>query len=418
MGPIGVVALTALLLSLPADQGPGDDLLYGRITTTDGEVVEGFIRWDRNEAGFGDVLDGRKEIPLGDVREAERLDPDFAARQRDARSIVAFDMRLTWDEDDQSDPPSARAGIRFQHLASIVVLDRRSARLELTSGDSLTFRSSSTDLGTGMRALELTERDGTERNFRWRSLDRIDFLPMPSGASPSSARRLYGTLTTWEDVEFAGSIAWDLDEILSTDVLDGRASGEDHEIAFGDIAMIEWESDRSARVVLKSGEDIVLRGTNDVNEGNRGIEVSSPLFGRALVRWEDFQRVRFEEPADATVPPDVSPGARIRGSVYAVDGRVLEGVIRWNNVASQQWESVRGWHLDTQLTLEFGSIQTLRKTGDEQLEVTLTDGSTFLLDESDSYEPDFGSRGVFVTPDGRPTRLVLWRDLDRVELNR
>ena len=104
--------------------------------------------------------------------------------------------------------------------------------------------------------------------------------------------------------------------------------------------------------------------------------------------------------------------------MYAADGRVLEGVIRWNNAASQQWESVRGWHLDTQLTLEFGSIETLRKSGDEQLEVTLTDGSKFLLDESESFEPEFGSRGVFVTPDGRPTRLVLWRDLDRVELSR
>jgi len=418
MGPIGVVALSALLLSLPTVQGPGDDLLYGRVTTTDGEVVEGFIRWDRNEAGPGDVLDGRKEIPVDHIREAERLDPDFAMRQREARSVVAFGMRLTWDEDDQSDPPSSRAGIRFEHLSSIVVLDRRSARLELVSGDSLVFRSSSTDLGTGMRALEVTERDGTERSFRWRSLDRIDFLPAPSGSSRSSASRLYGTLTTWEDVEFTGSIAWDLDEILSTDVLDGRANGEDREIAFSDIAMIEWESDRSARVVLHSGEAVVLRGTNDVNEGNRGIEVSNPLFGRALVRWEDFQRVRFEEPTGDSVPPAFRPGAPIRGSVYAVDGRVLEGVIRWNNAASQQWETVRGWHEDTQLSLEFGAIETLRKTGDEQLAVTLRDGSTFVLDESESFEPEFGSRGVFVTPDGRPTRLVLWRDLDRVELSR
>ena len=419
MGPIGLAALTALVLSVPAEPGAGDDLLYGRVTTADGEVVEGFIRWDRNEAALGDVLDGFREISTENVREAERLDPDFAARQREARSLVAFGMRLTWDEDDQSDPPSSRAGIRFAHVASIEVLDRQSARLELISGETLTFRSASTDLGSGLRELAITQDDGTERTFRWRSLERVDFFPAPADASPPQARRLYGTVTTWEDVELAGNIAWDLDEILSTDILDGRAEGRDREIPFGDIAAVEWESDRSARVVLRSGEEVVLRGTNDVNRDNRGIEISSPAFGRAVIRWEDFQRVRFEEPVDTSSPePTYPPGAPIRGTVYAVDGRVLEGVVRWNNQASQLWESVRGRHADAQLAVEFGAISLLSKAGDDQVEVTLLNGSTFVLDETDSFDPELGSRGVFVTADGRPTRLVLWRDFDRLELSR
>ena len=78
-----------------------------------------------------------------------------------------------------------------------------------------------------------------------------------------------------------GLTGWDLDEVVGTDVLDGRADGEDHEILFEDIEAIEWESDRSARVVLRSGEAMELRGTNDVDRENRGIEVYDPRLGRA-----------------------------------------------------------------------------------------------------------------------------------------
>ncbi|NIR41674.1 MAG: hypothetical protein GWO22_38890, partial [Actinobacteria bacterium] len=52
--------------------------LYGRVTTTDGERLEGYLRWDRNEGTRSDFLDASKEIPPGILREAERLDPAFA----------------------------------------------------------------------------------------------------------------------------------------------------------------------------------------------------------------------------------------------------------------------------------------------------------------------------------------------------
>ena len=40
-----------------------DDRIWGRLYATTGDVHEGFIRWDRNEGSWVDVLDGTKEIP-------------------------------------------------------------------------------------------------------------------------------------------------------------------------------------------------------------------------------------------------------------------------------------------------------------------------------------------------------------------
>jgi hypothetical protein len=424
MGLTGIGAV-AVALSLPVAVSPGAGPLYGRVTTTEGQVVEGWLRWDRNEVSLDDFLDARLVIPAHDIREAERLDPAFAAEQRAARSLVAFGTRITWEEDDQSDPPLTRAALRFAHIAAIVPLDAVSARVELRDGSSVVLRGGSTDLGRGMRRLEVVARDGETSSFRWAELERVDFLEAPSGRDALTGRRLHGTVTTWQDQVFTGDVAWDLDEVVEDDVLDGRAHGDDLEVPFRDIEAIEWESDRSANVRLRSGETLEMRGSNDVDRDNRGIEVSDPSFGRAVVHWADFRSVRFHAPegpayepaADPASGAGYAPGDTLRGVVHAIDGRLLEGRIRWNNVRSRLWESLHGWSGDTEIGVELGRVTSIRKVGEDRVVVEVVGGRSFDLEIESEREA--GNRAVYVTPDGgRATRIVLWRDLDRVEIRR
>ena len=413
-------ALVALMLPFPSRQEMVADRLYGRVHTADGEVVEGFLRWDRNEASPDDFLDARKEIPADLVREAERLDPDFARRQREARSLVAFGMRITWEEDDLSDPPSAAVSLRFAHIASIGVLDDNSATVVLRSGEEVTLRSSSSDLGRGMRELVVERYGMPDRSFRWRELERVDFFVAPDEAPPPEARRLHGTVVTWGDLELTGDIAWDVDEVLSTDVLDGRDGAEDVELPFGEIERIEQDGPRRVRVTLQSGTERTLRGSNDVNRANRGIEVSDPALGKAVVRWDDFRSLRLhapvEGPAGGGSLEDFAPGALIRGTVHALDGRVLEGAVRWGVDEERLWESLDGWHGDTRVSVEFGRIASIRRLDEERVAVSLTDGRELVLE--DVYGTERLHDGIFVTPEGRATRLVRWQDFDRLEISR
>jgi hypothetical protein len=407
-------ALLALLLSTDVVVEDPATRLYGRAVTRDGAAVEGWLRWDRNEASWADVLDGLKEIPLEHVQEAERLDPEFAERQRRERSLVAFGVRLTWEVDDQSGPPTSAAGIRFGHLESLEIVDRSTARLRFRGGGEVVLRSSSTDLGRGMGDLVVERPGGGRTELGWEDLERVDFMTAPAGTAAPSSYRLHGTLTTWEGLELTGWVAWDLDEILSDDVLDGRADGDDFAIPFADIASIAWESDRSARVALRSGRELILRGTNDVDRDNRGIEVSDVGFGRAVVQWEDFREVRFHPPGARTAWVPTPPDRSIRGTVRARDGRAIEGDLRWGNDQERAWEMLEGWSADAQLDIEFGTIRTIERMDEEGVRVTLLDGRTF--DLADSSDVDARNLGVFVQAEGRQRRLVRWRDLDRVEL--
>lgn len=450
MGTSALTVLSVLIVLVGEAQAPPSDRLYGRVLTTDGQSVEGYLRWNDGEVSTTDYLDGGRVTPPEFLADAVALDPDFAARQKAERSIVAFGQRISWDEDDIEGAPLSESAIRFGHIRTLEPVDDRSARLTLTDGVMVEMRSLSSDIGRRMQPLAIETRDGDIVRVRWRELTRVDFLSAPTATRRPAATRIHGTLTTTGGAAFTGNIRWDLDETVDTDILDGRGQGgePDREIPFSEIARIEWESARSARVTLRDGSSVELRGTNDVNREIRGIEVFDPGLGRVIVYWEDFQSVRFHDAgiggavaraagalAEATgavagatgaeaegaavlgTGADRSePGGVIRGVVHARDGRVIEGEVRWDNDESQWWEMLDGWNQDTEYAIEFGAIATITRLSEEAVAVTLLDGRTVALEGKSDV--DDRNRGIFVKPEGRPRRLVRWADFERLELVR
>ena len=93
-----------------------------------------------------------------------------------------------------------------------------------------------------------------------------------------------------------------------------------------------------------------------------------------------------------------------------------EAIHNWNNDQTSLWESLNGWVGDTRVRLEFGAIRSIAKVDDERLSVELTSGRSIELDYDGPEDETLGSRGVYVTQDGRSTRLILWRDFDRLEI--
>src|SRR5690606_41893723 len=70
-------------------------------------------------------------------------------------------------------------------------------------------------------------------------------------------------------------------------------------IRFGDIASIEQRGNASL-VTLRSGRELLLSGTNDVNNSNRGIVVTEPTFGQARISWRNFDRLDLHRSEEHT----------------------------------------------------------------------------------------------------------------------
>jgi hypothetical protein len=352
----------------------GSNRLYGVVHTTRGEEITGFIRWDRNEGSWTDLLDARKPNDRG----GETL-----------------------------------SGIRFGHVDQIEVLNRDAALFTLKSGNQVRLNGNSTDLGSGLRALLVDTEDGGQVELTWSDLEVVDFLPPPS-AHPPKEGRLFGTLLTRRGMEFTGFIAWDVDEIYSSDVLDGDLDGEDLEIPFGAIQSIERFSSRSALVVLHNGEEMVLDNGRDVNSSNRGITVSDVNLGQVKLGWGEFDRVIFHGTDSEAQFVNFDGGHRIAGTVTTDDGEEFTGLIRWDDDEAYSWEMLDGEIGNVEFDIEFTNVASIEKDG-SGARVQLRDGRVLQL--SDTNDVDSGNRGI-VIENGSDEIKVRWSDFRELNISR
>ena len=166
----------------------------------------------------------------------------------------------------------------------------------------------------------IEDQDEGEVELSWDDIEKMELLPSQASATSTLGERLYGTLTTKAGEEYSGCVCWDMDETMTDDVLEGETRDRSRKIKFDKIASLERYSASACEVTLKSGESVVMRGTNDVDDSNRGITISDPAFGDITVDWNEFDKLEFK-PAPMQISYSQFDGGRpIHGTVYAEDG--------------------------------------------------------------------------------------------------
>ena len=416
---IAASALCAAIALSPPAAAQDEDRIWGRVLTASGERYEGFIQWRVRGAQDGtswvDFFDGRAEGI------AEHYEDWLVATgaSRPVRTIELHGYRVSWNEEDPEFPRWARAPIRFGQLASVAVLEDGSVNLTLRAADgggtgTGSFSSRGSALGVSRPywnswALTVQEPGGDRDRVWWDELERVEFAAPPAGAHAESSR-LHGTVEDRFGRAFTGYLAWDSDEVLGSEVLDGEdEERKDREIAFEEIVSIE-RSLAGARVVLKSGETLELSGSNDVDRGNRGVRVFDPSLGMVEVEWDEFGVLRLHPPAESHAGYESFSGSwPLFGTVTTQDGEAVAGRIRWEGEHEWSWELLRGESDEVKFSIEFGRIERIERGAEAGARVTLVDERRFHI----SGSPDVGgdSRGIFVFPDGgAPWRYVSWED--------
>lgn len=392
------------------------DRIWGRVHTTEGEVHSGFIRWDRKEASWGDILDGAKVLP----------DENYFAwleahdRERATRTIELRGHRISWYEVDPDFPMQVLSGVRFGHLDSLVVLAPDSVELILRSGRRYEMEARGSNLGSSLRQVVIDEPQGPEVELDWDELERVVFSEPPPDAA-AGARRLHGTVEDRNGNRFTGFLAWDQDEVLESDVLDGEEMRRpnDREIRFERIRSLTRISE-GTRVELRAGDTVDLTGGNDVADGNRGVQIADPELGVVVVPWGELEVVRFHEPADGGAEYGQFDGGRLLfGTVVTHEEEEIEGVLRWDADEAGTWEILNGESDGVRYSIEFGFVRRIAPLEEDGAIVTLADGRTLEMNGSRDVDPD--NKGVMVAsdpeiaPGGEETwRLIPWEDIREV----
>ena len=347
-------AFGCALLSVLGLSGPvwaqDADRIWGRVHTTSGEVHEGFIRWDRNEVSWVDILDGSKEVP------GENYLAWLESRgdEPPVRTIDLLGFRISWEESDPDFPSTSASGIRFGHLSSLRVIGRDHVELALRSGELLDLEGGAVRRSIREISVDVAGRGRVELDRS--EFDQVHFSAVPSGAR-ASARRLHGTVEDRQGNRYTGYVSWDRDGILTSDVLEGEEvdGGDERQIRFDEIASIA-RVPGGARIVLVNGVERDLTGTRDVGRRNRGIQISDLGLGRVEVEWSEFRVLRLHEP-ERVVGYDAFDGGRLLvGTVVTQSGEEIDGLIRWDADEAASWEMLNGRADDVDFTIELGNV--------------------------------------------------------------
>ncbi len=409
---ITVISFLILFVTGSAVADPG--IIYGKVYTNDGEVLEGFIRWDKNEVAWDDVLDGDKELRK-EVRKKYRYRSD-SDDDDDVDEITIFGVtvyrggksRNSWNWSD-----NAQSGIRFGHIKTLIPDGNDEVLLVLKSGEEVYLENGSGDIGDDNREILVDTEDEGIIELYWDDIEKIEFEKTPK-RDTRFGNRLYGTVAVDRGDEYTGFICWDMDEAYDTDILDGSENNRKRKIKFGKIESIERRSSNSAIVALKGGKKIRLKGTNDVDSGNRGIVVSDMAMGRVVVYWDEFDFVEFKEAPEGPSYNKFDGGKLLKGTVFTEDGEKFKGEIKWDDDEEYTWELLDGEIDDVDFAIEFGQIKSIEKSSRHGAEVVLKDGRKFRLRDSNDIDDD--NKGIIIK-DGKDKVVVDWYDFERLELD-
>ncbi|MFH1687195.1 MAG: hypothetical protein ABIE70_06685 [bacterium] len=409
MNRIALITAVVLVLVAGAVWADSSGRIYGKITTIDGDTFEGLIRWDKNEANWCDILDGTKEMSKHKKSKSRKRYKEREGTIELFGIELGSNTTISWSN-------SAQSGIRVGHIKTLEVTDDQSALLILKSGQEVELAHGSTDIGDDIREIIIEDDDEGEIELVWDDIERIDFADAGGNRTSNFGERLYGTLTTRRGEEFTGWVCWDVDEVFESDILDGEYDNRTRKIKFGKIKAIERYSSNGANVTLTNGDEMVLRETNDVNDGNRGIIIADPAFGQIVVKWDEFDRLEFSPAPKGLRYGDFDGGRPLKGTVYTEDGDSYKGTIRWDDDEEYTWEILDGNNRDIEFDIEFGLIKEIKKRSYRSSVVIVSDGREFRLRDSNDVDED--NKGIFITLDDGEEVEVEWAEFDRVEFDR
>lgn len=414
-----VATLTLLAASSYSASAQDEGFIYGKIYMDDNRSYEGPIRWGKEEVYWVDVFNAGKEendfIHYLSHDERDRLDErrswhngNFSASST-LRWIGIGSTHERYYEKDFTHQFSCQ----FGEIKSIRLISSKRVEVELQSGiKTIVNGEGYNDIGADLRIID---KEIGEMEVDWHRIERIEFKSTPSHIPQKFGEPLYGTVETFQG-KFTGYIQWDHDERLSTDKLDGESEDGKVAIMFDKIASLEPHFSR-CKVVLKSGRELELRGSNDVNSENRGIIITDEKGTMIDVPWDEFKKLTFTpiSSAPAVKYEKFKTQKELKATVITRDGKTLSGKMILDLDEEYDFELYQGKADEIEFAVPLRNIKRIVPNSGDGAEVFLVSGEKLSLAESQ----DVGelNQGVLIFAGKDNPTYVSWEDVKEIQLN-
>lgn len=391
------IAVAALLVLAGPAFASDVGYIYGRVETETGSKYKGQIRWGTEEAFWDDIFNATK----AENENLADLDPQVLDEIRE-RHWNGWDLLGVGGGE-----LTHLFAIRFGDLKRLEVRRHENVVAEFRNGEEIMLRGGSNDVGAKITVMDPQQG---RHEIPWNRIRTVEFLDTPAALEDKLGEPIYGTVKSGR-YDFTGRIQWDNDETLTSDKLDGRTSDGKASLEFGDIASIRKHRS-GVQVVLESGEELYLTGTNDVNSENRGVVVIVPRLGSVKIGWDDFDAVTFSRaPSSGRSYAEYAKGRPLVGTVMTGNGK-WDGQIVFDLDESRDFELLHGKNGVTEYLIPFREIASIKPDGSRRSIVRLRMGLTIELEESQDVTRD--NDGLLVFAGGQKPRYIEWRDVDEI----
>jgi hypothetical protein len=403
------VLLTASCCVVAANPEP---IIFGTVLGTNGQKFTGSIRWGDQETFLSDIFNGRKIATVGIEHLSDDETADLMDHQPGPQATVG-DVQITLKPIFGKKIEEPDFNVPFGSI-KLLEIDAKESLFTAILQDGSTIVSDgsrSNDLSSDIFVKNL---QGETKEFELNDLSLITFSKAPAAALPFGDG-IYGTVTSSVGT-FEGRVMWDKDERLTNEKLDGEDDSQDYEVLFSDIKSIE-KSGNFSIVVLRNETTLNLTGTNDVNNGNRGIWIDNPDLGRVEIEWSQFQKLviegvsvewlDFDDYASITKP--------LKGQVELKDGSTLEaGSITYDMNQQSTSELIDVDVNRAKREIPFRIIQKINVINEQGVELLLQDKTTILAYGNRSVTRD--NNGILIKNQGA-YRWIPWEQVQTVTFN-
>jgi hypothetical protein len=350
----------------------GSNRLYGTVVTVRGREYEGYIRWDRNEGSWADLLDANK----AGAREYSRR---VRVLRREAPRVRATVARIERD--------------RARLEREVARAAREAART------TFEFKFDSDDIDHDVH-VEADEDDGV---FVVSGSDaKVRIVTSPSvhvtGAS--------GVAVAYAPTGLAESLA------VFGQSFSGFSGSSQSGIRFGHIQSIQALDSRSALFTLKSGEQMELSGTaTDLGSSMRAIIVEQADGREVELSWSDLDVVNFYPAPEAARPENF----RMYGTMSTRSGAEFTGYVTWDVDEIYSDDMLDGEERGYDQEIPFGEISSIERYSSRSAFVTLNNGDEMVLDGG--QDVNSSNSGISVSDPALGQVKVSWDDFESVRFH-
>lgn len=408
-----------LLLVAPMFASAQDEhFLYGRITMVDSKVYEGPIRWGKEEVYWTDIFNASKirNENLRHLSHEQRDELDDRQNRNeyngDWHNFGRWTNSWNWDDRYSDKDYTHQFACQFGDIKTIK--PQGSKWVDITLQNGLKFELSGEGYNDVGLDIKVIDREMGEMELYWNRIDKIDFINTPTKLNNRFGKPLYGTVESFGK-KFTGYIQWDHDERLSVDKLDGDSDDGDLSIEFDKIASITRVGSR-CQVQLKSGREIYLGGSNDVNRENRGVIIMNKDMAEIDIPWSEFDKITFEEKVPSALAgyDQFKTQKELTATVKTFGGETYSGRLVFDLDEEYDFELLQGKDRDFEYVTPFRNVKKIKTYDDTRCEVELKNGNKLMLE--DAQDVNYKNQGVlvFVSGKGDP-QYIPWDKVSEIE---